>query len=836
MSHTPGATDRYYRLLVEQLRDYAVLLLDPAGRIVGWNEGARLIFGYTAGQAQGLAAEVIFTPEDRDRRVPEQELATALRDGRADDERWHVRRDGSLFFASGVVLPLRDESGGELLGFTKVLRDLTERKLAEQRLATEVAVARVLAEQPTLEGALPRVLEAVCRTGDWDWAAAWTVEEGRGVLRCAETWHRPELPASEFDRISRGMTLPPAVGLPGRVWASGRPAWVTDVLSDDNFPRRMAAERLGLHGALCFPVAAGGAVLGAIEFLTRQVRPPDEPLLAMMQVVGAQVGLFIARRSSERLLAGSEARKAAVLEASLDCIVSMDAAGRVVEWNAAAERTFGYARDEALGREMAELIIPPALRDAHRAGLTRYLATGAGAVIGRRIEISGVRRDGREFPVELTITRVPLPGPPTFTGHLRDITDRLLAQRERERLLESERTARGEAERASRMKDEFLATLSHELRTPLNAILGWSQILANGSRNDDDLAEGLRTIERNARAQTQIIEDLLDMSRIISGKVRLELRRVDLRTVLAGTLETVRPAAAAKGIALRPALDPLPVEVGGDADRLQQVFWNLLTNAIKFTPRGGHVAVAVRRADSHAEVVVSDSGVGIRPDFLPYAFDRFRQSDASASRRHGGLGLGLSLVKQLVELHGGTVRAESAGEGRGATFVVALPLPEGTLPDEPAEAPRPKRAAAASAAMPRCDDLRGVRVLVVDDEPDALGLVRRLLEDCGAVVAAAASAEEALQIVRRQRPDVLVSDVGMPDGDGYELIRRVRQLSPAEGGDTPAAALTAYAHPEDVRRALAAGFQSHVPKPVEAAALVAAVARLASRGAVAEPP
>ena len=400
---------------------------------------------------------------------------------------------------------------------------------------------------------------------------------------------------------------------------------------------------------------------------------------------------------------------------------------------------------------------------------------------------------------------------------------------EREKLLAAEREARAEAERISRVKDEFLATLSHELRTPLNAILGWAQILAGGPREPEDMAEGLRTIERNARAQTQIIEDLLDMSRIINGKVRLDVQRIELTAVIEAALETVRPAAEAKEIRVEKVLDPLAGVFSGDPNRLQQVFWNLLSNAVKFTPRGGRVQVLLERVNSHLEVSVIDSGEGIAPEFLPHVFDRFRQADPSTTRRHGGLGLGLAIVKQLVELHGGSIRAKSPGAGQGSTFTVSLPLT--IMQPEP---PEPQRQHPVASPVARADNgdrvtLEGVTVLVVDDEPDARSVVRRLLEERHARVVTASSAAEALELVRRQRPAVLVSDIGMPVEDGHSLIRRVRALGTADGGETPAVALTAYARSEDRVRAIENGFQMHVAKPVEAGELVRIVAALAGR-------
>jgi len=397
---------------------------------------------------------------------------------------------------------------------------------------------------------------------------------------------------------------------------------------------------------------------------------------------------------------------------------------------------------------------------------------------------------------------------------------------ERGALLESERAARAEAERASRMKDEFVATLSHELRTPLTPILGWVEILRESGPADDQTRRALDVIDRNVRLQTQLIDDLLDMSRIVSGKVRLEVRPLQLVEVIEAAIATVRPAAEARQIRLRTVSDPQAGLVRGDPDRLQQVVWNLLSNAIKFTGRGGLVEVRLEQEDSQVEIAVSDSGQGIAPEFLPHVFDRFRQADSSTTRRHGGLGLGLAIVRQLVELHGGRVRAESPGANLGSTFTVTLPA----LADPAEPPPTPSARPAAVAVAGRRDglpSLDGVEVLVVDDEADARDLLTRILEHSGASVLLASSAAEALQILRSSRPDVLVSDIGMPDADGYELIRSVRRLGNG-GSDLPAIALTAFARAEDRVRALDAGYQMHIPKPVAPGALVTAVARLAT--------
>jgi CheY-like chemotaxis protein/nitrogen-specific signal transduction histidine kinase len=391
--------------------------------------------------------------------------------------------------------------------------------------------------------------------------------------------------------------------------------------------------------------------------------------------------------------------------------------------------------------------------------------------------------------------------------------------------LEAEQAARAEVERASRMKDEFLATLSHELRTPLNAVLGWTRILSLKPDVPPDLLQGIGVIERNARAQATIIQDLLDMSAIVSGKVRLSVDRLDLTTVVQAAIDTAAPAAQARQIAIELILDaPGEMAVNGDASRLQQVFWNLLSNAVKFTPRDGRIQVRLARAGAEAEVRVTDTGAGIPPEFLPHVFDRFRQADASTTRRFGGLGLGLSIVKQLVELHGGAVTAESEGVGRGAAFVVTLPLGAGVAAAaEPGSGARRARAEAAGGAD-EAVNLAGVRVLVVDDDPDAREMVQRLLVERHAVVSTAASSEDALRQFRDGRFDVLISDIGMPGEDGLTLIRRVRALGPEAGGDVPAVALTAYARPEDRSKAMSAGYTRHAAKPIEPARLFAVIA------------
>jgi signal transduction histidine kinase len=454
-------------------------------------------------------------------------------------------------------------------------------------------------------------------------------------------------------------------------------------------------------------------------------------------------------------------------------------------------------------------VIAPVLRTKVRVFVDLYEARVALALSNQELETRVTERTG-----ELQRSNERLQA---------EIAERLRAEAEREALLAREKVLRAEAEELSRLKDEFLATMSHELRTPLNAIFGWITLLRTRRLDEATEERAVETIERNARAQKRLIEDLLDVSRIVTGKVALELVTVDPRRVVEAALETMHPAAQAKGLKIVPLLDIGAGTVRGDFARLQQIVCNLLSNAIKFTDTGGQVEVCLARRNGEVEISISDSGQGIKPEFLPLVFDRFRQEDGSISRRHGGLGLGLAIVRHLVELHAGSVDAQSAGEGKGAKFIVRLPAREANLLPRVTEAPA---GGIVSAAM-----LMGVRLLVVDDDPGARELISGMLEGFGAQVSVAESGQAALSLLFAQRPDVLIADLGMPGMDGYALIEQVRALDPDFGGLTPAVAVTAYASPQDRLRALQAGYQNHVAKPVEAEELAIVIASLAGRPA-----
>jgi len=487
-----------------------------------------------------------------------------------------------------------------------------------------------------------------------------------------------------------------------------------------------------------------------------------------------------------------------LVEAVPDAIVVAGKNGEILLVNAQTERLFDYDRRELLGQSV-EILVPARLRRGHS---DQY----------------GLRKDGSKFPVEISLTPLRSDQGEFLTiAAIRDVSERIAAEANFRSLLDREKTTRKQLEVANRMKDEFLVTLSHELRTPLSAILGWAHVLGRGNLPAAQVDKAIETIERNARSQLQLIEDLLDVSRIISGKIRVESRPVDLRDVTESAIEVIRPTADTKRITLMKDIPDRVKLVAGDPDRLQQVIWNLLSNAVKFTPKHGWVKVALDETDDYVRLMVEDSGEGIAPEFLPHIFDRFSQADRSTTRQHGGLGLGLAIVRQLVEAQGGAVQAWSAGKGKGAEFTVLLPALDG----QPS-------VTGSRASLSAQDSLRGRRLLVVDDRLDELSLFRTILEAQGADVQTAGSVREALALLEEHGPpDVLVSDIAMPEQDGYELLRIVRALPPELGGQVPAIAITAHARREDRDRVLAAGFTEYIAKPVDPATLVETVASVA---------
>jgi PAS domain S-box-containing protein len=735
-----------------------------------------------------------------------------------------IRRDdvGALAetFVDFVYQPLRGPDGS-VAGVLAHGVDVTERVQAEARdrfLLLLEDTMRSLADPRDITEAGARLLADYLDTD-----------------RCAYAEVEPDEDAFEVtDGHDRG-----APGVLGRYRFSdfgvealacmreGRPYVANEIETDEGSNVDAAIDgHAPVRAAIWVPLHKGGRLVAALAVQQRTPRRWRRAEVELVLYVAGRCWEAIERARVERDLRESEARFRQLADAMPQIVFTASSSGEVDYFNRQWYEYTGLPPGEIGFESWKHVHTPEGLGRVMQAW-PEALRTGT----PYEIEYPLRRHDGeyrwhlgRALPIRDDFGRIV-----RWFGTNTDIHDRKRIEDALAQALEAEQAARSHAERASRMKDEFLATLSHELRTPLNAILGWAQIIRLKAVLAPELAKGVEAIERNARAQAQIIDDLLDMSAIVSGKVRLHVQRADIGAIVQSALETVRPAAEAKGLRLEPlALPAERIEVSADASRLQQVLWNLLTNAIKFTPEGGTVAVTVRRIDAELEIAVRDTGSGIAPGFLPYVFDRFRQADATITRRHGGLGLGLAIVKQLTELHGGSARAESAGIGRGSTFTVRLPIRA-----QSAQLAARLSAAEARSAEPLAGDpaerrIAGLRVLVVDDEPDARELFTRLLEDHGVVVMTAASAADALAILRERRIDVLVSDIGMPGMDGYELIRRVRAL----GGDIsamPAVALTAYARAEDRARALEAGFQLHLAKPVESAVLLASLAKLARR-------
>jgi PAS domain S-box-containing protein len=566
---------------------------------------------------------------------------------------------------------------------------------------------------------------------------------------------------------------------------------------------------------------------GRVVFLDESSTAWFDDAEGMVRVFGVAVDVT-QRTVAEQNLERQERLLRTITDNADSALVLLDLEGTITRMNPAFTRITGYTETDAEGKTAHELVhhrypdgrpFPIEECPIDRSYWNLKAASG--------IEETFVRKDGTLFPVVVSVAPLDQDGRPAgAVVEFRDVTLQKQVEREREVLLERERAARAEAERANILKDEFLATLSHELRTPLNAILGWTQILQSTPADAATSTRALGSISRNARLQAQLVDDLLDMSRVSLGKLVVNVQPTKLATVVEQAIAAVTPAAAAKGIAIQSHLLSLPdSRVAGDPDRLQQVFWNLLTNAVKFTPAGGTVRVRLESTSTHVSAIVEDTGQGIAADFLPFVFERFRQADGSTTRRHGGLGIGLSLVRQLVELHGGSVRAESAGLGEGARFTVMLPAARSVLAREAAPAPPPAREGSA----PACGTLAGVRVVILDDEPDAREIAAMLLAECGADVECASDVGEALALVTRHRPNVVLADLGMPGRDGFDFVSALRALHPVDGGATPAVAVTALARPEDRERARTAGFDAHLPKPIDAAELVDIVARLSGR-------
>jgi PAS domain S-box-containing protein len=588
------------------------------------------------------------------------------------------------------------------------------------------------------------------------------------------------------------------------------PVFIADAQLDESLgPLRSTILAEGIRGLAFFPLLQPGRCLGKFMAYFDAPRRLTDTEVMLGRIIAGHVAFAVERKRMDE----TQGRLAAIVESSNDAIISKDLDGIMQTWNPGAARLFGYSPAETIGRSVTMLIPPESVQE--EVEILNRIRRGQHI---EHYETVRIDKTGRRLDISLSISPVrDARGRIVGASKIaRDITDQKQAQKAYEQLLAREQEARAEAETANRAKDDFLATLSHELRTPLNSILGWAQVLGGAQSDPAIVSRALDTIIRNAKQQARLIDDLLDLSRILGGRMRLNMQSVDVVASVSTAIESIRPAAVEKELELRTDFDAGAGPVRGDPERLQQVFWNLLTNAVKFSPLHGRIDVRVQRVRSKVTVTIRDTGIGIRPEMLPVIFERFRQADSSVTRAHGGMGLGLAIVRELVDMHGGQVEASSPGEGKGSTFSVRLPV-----------APlwqAPGRERANLAVMTRCD---GVRALVVDDEADGRELLKLYLAQCGGDVVAVESAAQALDVIAQLRPDVLVSDIAMPVMDGYELIQRVRALPGGHG--IPAIALTAHANADARTEALRAGYDIYLTKPVDGAELSAVVSRLGRR-------
>jgi PAS domain S-box-containing protein len=800
------------------------------------------------------AAEILDTPGNlvlawstvRERLLPEDLAAAGAAFRTACDTHGEFnvecrirRRNGELSWLA-VVGRIDTGDGNRLSGMTGMLQDITARRLAEQTLRRSEEALRALANS------IPQL--------------AWIADAHGAMLWCNERWYeytgmaRDKAALGAWEETCAPECLPQLRQHWADALASGQPF-------EMEFPIRGADGQFRWFLTRANPVAASAE--GQPPRWLGTSTDVDQVKRAQEALRDQSNALELLNRTGNKLAATRDLPT--LLQEVTDAATNISGArygaffysGRTPDGEILQLHTLSGARAEefeTLGHPRATTLLGPTMRGL---GAVRIDDVSTDPRYGQNAPHHGMPGGHPQVRSYLAIPVVARSGeaigsmlfghpePAMFTERTERIVGGIAAQaavaidntrmyeaaqraaEERKVLLDSERSARAEAERTSQMKDEFLATLSHELRTPLSAILGWSQVLRRGTRDQADLHRGLQTIERNARNQAQLIEDLLDMSRITSGKVLLEMQVLSPASVIDAAIETLRPAAEAKNIHLEKFVDSNVGLIAGDSSRLQQVMWNLLSNALKFTPRDGTVRLSATQENANVLLTVSDTGSGIRPEFLAHVFERFRQADASTTRNHGGLGLGLSIVRHLVEQHGGIVHADSEGEGRGATFTVQLPAAA-----DNAQLPQAVRKEAAPPARPPsgegASELAGVTVLVVDDETDARELIKRILNDSGARVHTAGTAAQALQLLLAERPDMLISDIGMPDIDGFELLALVRALGTGKGGDLPAIALTAFARSEDRTRALREGFQAHIAKPVEPAQLIAVVSTIAA--------
>jgi PAS domain S-box-containing protein len=808
--------------------DEAIYSNDLNDVIMSWNRGAEKLFGYSAEEVIGKSIMILIPP---DRADEETRVLESIRRGEKIDHYETVRRrkDGALVEISLTVSPLRDKEGA-VIGGSKIARDITERKRVEQALAEGARQQRALYQLAdhlhrarSLDDVYDAALDAILSSLRCDRAAILLFDD-EGVMRFAG-WRG--LSDGYLKAVEGYLSCKPDE-------RCLEPICVNDVdLAEIDDSLKAVIKREGIGALASIPLISRRKLIG--KFMTYFNAPHvfSDGELALSLTIARQLAFGIERKRAEKLLRQNAAQLALITNTAPVFIAHCDAQARYKFVNKPYAERFGLTPEDCIGKRVPEVVG----EEAYRSFGQHVEAALRGEPVEFEVEIpyEGI---GKHFMHCSYAPELDADGKVVgFVAAITDISARKQAEEKIARLLAEEQEARDVAEQATRAKDEFLALVSHELRSPLNAILGYTRMLRSGPRDIEDFNKATGVIERSAKAQLQIVEDLLDSARIITGKLRIEPSLVDLVPALEAALDMVRSAAEAKGIALVADFGHLPELVLGDSTRLQQVVWNLLTNAVKFTPEGGRVELRMEGAADHLRIAVSDTGKGVEPEFLPFVFDRFRQADSSSVRRYGGVGLGLSLVKHLVELHGGTITAASEGAGRGATFTIMLPRRHLELipPAPPAVTSREVRM---EGSIPRDQvlSLEGVSVLVVDDQEEARVVLTQTLSEYGAQVTTVSSGAEALAILSRppdgRRSDVLILDIAMPDEDGYAVLKKVRALEAERGAVVyrmPAIALTAHARAEDRLRALRAGFQMHVAKPVEPTELAVVILSLIKR-------
>lgn len=669
----------------------------------------------------------------------------------------------------------------------------SERRLMERRRTADYAITQILAESSTLHQAAPRILQTICETLDWDLGAVWIADAKENHLRCVEIWQKPTIKTQEFVEVSRKMHFGPGIGMPGRVWSLGRPVWIVNVAEDANFPRAGIAARAGLHGSFAFPIFLGGKTAGAVEFFSRQVRLPDLDLLRMFATISHQLGQFIDRRQAEETQRASEERLRLALNAGRMGVWDWNPQTGEIKWSDNLEPMHGLASGSFAGTMTAfQELVHPEDREMVNQALTRALQGGREYDQEHR----NLWPDGSVHWMsgKGQVIRDETGQPVRMIGIAMDVTARKTLEKELEQRVH-------ELAEGDRRKDEFLAMLAHELRNPLAPIRNALQILKTPSAGESLIKMAQEVMDRQTQQLTRLVEDLLDVSRITRGKINLHRETIELAAVVKRASETARPLMEEQRHDFTVHLPPDPILIHGDLVRLAQALANVLNNAGKYTEKGGQVQVLAERADGTAIIRVRDTGIGISAEVLPRIFDLFTQAERSLDRSQGGLGIGLTLVRTLVEMHGGSVQANSAGPGRGSEFVLRLPaLPDNpdfanSLPKEKSNAREERR-----------------RVLIVDDNRDSTETLATLIRIWNHEVETAHDGPSALAAVERFQPDVIFLDVGLPGMGGFEVAKRIRRLP--EMRLVLLVALSGYSQLEDRFEAGKAGFDHYLVKPI----------------------